>query len=150
MISVEEIEKASMLNMEKKAKEKKTTKEQRKQKEAENETFFLEKSLFKIGKLLGLCYGQAGAKMIGINISTADSGGDFNPKLQGELIFGVYSFCKIANYKILCTLLEEKMMTYVNELAEIIHTQVDIHQGVPNRNFGDDFIIIWKVPESVD
>jgi len=57
LISVEEIEKASMLNMEKKAKEKKTTKEQRKQKEAENETFFLEKSLFKIGKLLGLCYG---------------------------------------------------------------------------------------------
>lgn len=88
--------------------------------------------------------------MIGINISTADSGGDFNPKLQGELVYGVYCFCKIANYKILCTLLGERMITFVNEIAEIIHTQVDLHQGVPNRNFGDDFIIIWKVPEYVD
>ena len=82
--------------------------------EEENETYFLEESLFRIGRLLGLCFGQAGAKIIGLNISTADSGVDFNPKLHGEFVEGIYGYCNIRNFTDVCVALQSKIMLFVN------------------------------------
>ena len=57
-----------------------TNMSKKKKKVENNEAQFLEDSLFKIGRLLGLCFGEAGAKIIGANISNIKgAGGDFNP-----------------------------------------------------------------------
>ena len=37
-------------------------------------------------------------------------------------------------------------MLFVNEVADIIHTQVDQYSGAPNKNIGEAFLIVWKFP----
>ena len=38
----------------------------------------------------------------------------------------------------------------MNSIAEIVHAQGDLHSGVPNKNFGDMFLLVWKVPDFTD
>jgi hypothetical protein len=111
-----------------------------------NETYYLEQSLFTIGKLLGLCYGEAGAKIIGLNISTAETGGDFNPNLHGQYVNGaIYGFCNIRHFQELCIALKTDMIQCVNSIAEVVHSQVDIYNGFANKNLGSSFLFIWKL-----
>ena len=42
--------------------------------------------------------------------------------------------------------LEEKVMTFVNEVAEIVHSTVNYFEGATNKNIGDAFLMIWKFP----
>jgi class 3 adenylate cyclase len=37
-------------------------------------------------------------------------------------------------------------MLFVNEIAEIVHSTVDVHGGSINKNIGDSFLLIWKYP----
>jgi hypothetical protein len=61
---------------------------------SENDALLLEYSLFQIGKLLGICFGIEGAKVIGLNISHSDTGGDFNNDLHGDGVNNaVFGFC---------------------------------------------------------
>lgn len=45
--------------------------------------------------------------------------------------------------------LEEKVMTFVNEVAEIVHSTVNYFEGATNKNIGDAFLMIWKFPKDV-
>lgn len=78
-------------------------------KASENDALLLEYSLFQIGKLLGICFGMEGAKVIGLNISYSDTGGDFTNELHGDGINNaVYGFCRIKNFdKIVLALQKE-------------------------------------------
>jgi len=70
-----------------------------------------------------LCYGEAGAKIIGLNISTADTGGDFNPGLHGQYVKNaIYGFCNIRNFQSLCIVLEKDIIQLVNSVADIVHS----------------------------
>lgn len=35
-------------------------------------------------------------------------------------------------------------MTFVNQIAEIVHSQVDKYGGSANKNLGEAFLIVWK------
>lgn len=35
-------------------------------------------------------------------------------------------------------------MSYVNEIAELVHGVVDKFSGTPNKNIGDAFLFVWK------
>jgi class 3 adenylate cyclase len=43
--------------------------------------------------------------------------------------------------------LQEGIMVFVNEIAEIIHSRVDYFSGAPNKNVGDAFLLVWKFPK---
>ena len=36
-------------------------------------------------------------------------------------------------------------MTFVNQIAEIIHGVVDEFHGSPNKNSGEQFLVIWRM-----
>ena len=40
-------------------------------------------------------------------------------------------------------------MVFVNEIAEIVHGIVDSFSGAPNKNIGDAFLLVWKLPEEL-
>lgn len=73
----------------------------------------MEESFNMIGQLLSLCFGQAGAKIIGGNIDTEGSG-DFNPLVPGEKILGIYGFCNILNFTDSIEVLNTEVMVFVN------------------------------------
>ncbi len=56
------------------------------------ETKILESTIIKIGALLALGFGEAGAQIIADNMQ---SSGDVNPMVPGNKIIGIYGFCDI-------------------------------------------------------
>jgi|GEM_PF-6286094 len=142
LCSEEAIESAGALAMMQSQKKKKT----KKKADHENETAFLEASLFTIGRLLGLCFGEAGARIIGNNIASSEIGSDFNPLIAGSKELAIFGFCDIRGFADATEALEEEVMRFVNQIAEIVHSEVDLHQGSSNKNLGEAFLMVWKFP----
>jgi class 3 adenylate cyclase len=40
-------------------------------------------------------------------------------------------------------------MEFVNNIARIVHTSVAVHGGAANKNIGDAFLLVWKVPRGI-
>lgn len=38
-------------------------------------------------------------------------------------------------------------MEFVNNIAKIVHMEVSLHGGAPNKNIGDAFLLVWKLPK---
>lgn len=70
----------------------------RKKEKNSNEAAVLEDSMIKIGRLLGLCFGEAGAKIIGANITLDNRGDDFNPLIPGAKTYAIFGFCDIRGF----------------------------------------------------
>lgn len=151
LCSEEEIENAGALAMIEAQNKKKSKKDNDKKKNEENETVFLERTLFTIGRLLGLCFGEAGARIIGNNIANSEVGGDFNPMIPGSKELAIFGFCDIRGFADATEALEQEVSKFVNQIAEIVHSTADQYQGASNKNLGEAFLMVWKLPrEEID
>lgn len=112
-----------------------------KSKNVDYETKLLENTILKIGVLLALGFGEAGSQIIGSNVET---GGDVDPMANGNKIVGIYGFCDIRNFTDTTEELQEGVMMFVNEIAQIVHGLVDKYLGAANKNIGDAFLLVWK------
>ena len=68
--------------------------------------------------------------------------------LDGKKMYAIFGFCDIRNFADITDVLKKDVMIFVNEVAEIVHNLVTLHQGAPNKNIGDAFLLVWKVPDS--
>jgi len=91
--------------------------------------------------LLTLGFGEAGSSIIAQNIS---SGGDMNPMMPGQKTYAIFGFCFIHEFAICTEVLQEDVITFVNQIAEITHTAVTKYGGSANKNLGDCFLDVWK------
>lgn len=107
----------------------------------EYETTILENTIVKIGVLLALGFGEAGAAIISSNVK---SGGDLDPLIKGNKIVAIFGFCDIRNFTDATEELQEGVMVFVNEMARIVHSTVDHYCGAANKNIGDAFLLVWK------
>ncbi|EFJ49622.1 hypothetical protein VOLCADRAFT_89530 [Volvox carteri f. nagariensis] len=110
------------------------------------ETEVLENSIAKIGALLAIGFGDAGAEVIAENIR---NDGDINPMVPGRKTVAVFGFCDIRRFTDTTEVLQEEVMEFVNSIAHIVHTSVSTHGGAPNKNIGDAFLLVWKFPRAV-
>lgn len=113
----------------------------KKSKETDYETVKIEQTIIKIGALLALGFGEAGAKIIADNMGR---GGDVNPMVPGNKIVAVFGFCDIRNFTDITDVLQEDIMMFVNEIADIVHGAVDRFSGAANKNIGEAFLLVWK------
>ena len=74
--------------------------------------------------------------------------GDVDPMLPGKKKCAIYGFCDIRNFTDATEVLQEDVMIFVNNIAEIVHSMVDRFAGAANKNIGDAFLLVWKVHES--
>lgn len=109
------------------------------------ETVILENTFVKIGVLLALGFGEAGAGIISSNVK---NGGDVDPLIKGNKIAAIFGFCDIRNFTDATEELQEGVMLFVNELAKIVHSTVDHYCGAANKNIGDAFLVVWKFDSS--
>ena len=107
------------------------------------ETEILEKTISKIGALLALSLGDAGAEIISRNMKE-NSTGDVNPMIPGKKVCAIYGFCDIRNFTGLTEILQEKVMVFVNDIADIVHQYAFEYGGSANKNIGDAFLLVWK------
>jgi class 3 adenylate cyclase len=148
LCSEEEIEAGGALAMMQSNKKKKKKNDKKHEEEIKNESAFLEASLYTIGRLLGLCFGEAGARIIGNNIASSEIGSDFNPLIPGSKELAIFGFCDIRGFADATEALEEEVMQFVNQIAEIVHSEVDLHSGSSNKNLGEAFLMVWKFPRT--
>lgn len=118
-------------------------KKKRKQKKEKEiyETIILEQTIIKIGALLALGFGEAGSKVIADNM---EQGGDVDPMIPGTKIMAVFGFCDIRRFSEVTEVLQEDVMVFVNQIADIVHTYVDQYSGATNKNIGEAFLLVWK------
>jgi len=108
------------------------------------ETVILEKTIIKLGGLLALGFGEAGAEIIGQNMKGGHSAG-VDAMVPGHKVDAIIGFCNIRNFTLATEVLKEKVMVFVNQVGEIVHGCVDDFHGAPNKNIGDAFLIVWRL-----
>lgn len=101
----------------------------------------IEFTIIKIGILLALGFGEAGSSIIGQNI---EKSGEVDPIIKGAKIVGIFGFCDIRNFTDTTEELQEGVMVFVNEIAQVVHGVVDKYMGCANKNIGDAFLLVWK------
>lgn len=68
--------------------------------------------------------------------------------VPGAKILAVFGFCDIRQFSEVTEILQEEVMLFVNEVADIVHTIVDAYSGACNKNIGEAFLLVWKFPEA--
>ena len=111
------------------------------------ETEILEQLIIKIGTLMALGFGDAGSEIIAKNME--QSKGNVDPMIPGKRQLCIFGFCDIRQFADVTEALEQDIMIFVNEIAFIVHTNVDEYLGVTNKNLGDVFLLVWKFPDQL-
>lgn len=114
------------------------------------ETTFLLQTIDKIGHLMRIGFGEAGAQIIAANLKSStgdDQQGIPSLLTTGRGIVSIFGFCDIRNFTDTTECLQEEVMTFVNRVAHILHNVVKDCKGAANKNIGDAFLISWKVPQ---
>lgn len=110
-------------------------------KPSDYETKIIENTIIKIGILLALGFGEAGSAIIGSNV---EKNQEIDSIMSGNKVVGIFGFCDIRNFTDTTEELQEGVMKFVNELAQIIHGLTSKYFGAANKNIGDAFLIVWK------
>ncbi|CAD8047286.1 unnamed protein product [Paramecium primaurelia] len=105
------------------------------------ETYILQRLIMKVGALLAVGFGEAGSEIIAENIK---KGGSVDPMIPGKKIMAIFGFCDIRNFTDATEVLQQDVMVFVNEIAEIVHSAVNSFSGSANKNIGDAFLLVWK------
>ena len=50
--------------------------------------------------------------------------GEVDPMIPGKKIIGIFGFCDIRNFTDATEVLQEEVMLFVNEIAEIVHGNI--------------------------
>merc|ERR1719253_2253622 len=102
-------------------------------KSAPMETVILEKTIIKLGSLLVLGFGEAGANIIGHNMKGGDSAG-VNAMIPGTRVECVIGVARVRDFSVATEVLQAKIMTFVNQIAEIVHGVINECRGAPNKD----------------
>ena len=68
--------------------------------------------------------------------------------VPGSKVMAIFGFCDIRQFTDTTEVLQEEVMEFVNTIARIVHMEVSLHGGSPNKNIGDAFLLVWKLPAS--
>jgi len=100
----------------------------------------------KLGSLLALGFGEAGSSIIEHNMSGVDSAG-VDAMIAGTRVECIIGATRIQDFSIATEVLQAKVMTFVNQIAEIVHGVVNEFHGAANKNNGDTFLMIWRTSD---
>lgn len=111
------------------------------------ETTLLLQTITKIGSLMRVGFGEAGASVIANVLSGDDGNINLIGGANGRLIHSIFGFCDVRSFTDITECLQEEVMLFVNRIAHILHSIVVQCQGSANKNIGDAFLLTWKIEE---
>ena len=115
------------------------------------ETVIVEDAIKKIGILLGVGLGEAGSSLINSYLTIRkDEKGESDVLMKNaQKLDAIFGFCDIRNFTDATEVLQSGVMVFVNTIADIVHTIADRNLGAANKNIGDAFLIVWKIPTAL-
>ena len=111
----------------------------------EYETRLLENTIEKITGLLRVGFGEAGAGIISSNLKFEDNTSVIDPLIPGKRVYAIFGFCEIHGFEDINESLGKEVMTFVNTIAEIVHSSVHTWAGSSNKNLGNSFVVVWRL-----
>merc|ERR1719287_48211 len=70
--------------------------------------------------------------------------------IPGSKVECIIGKAQVNNFSTATEVLQGKVMTFVNQIAEIVHGVVDEYHGAANKNNGDTFLVIWRTSDETD
>ena len=70
--------------------------------------------------------------------------------LPGKKVEIVYSICRIRQFTDTTECLKEEIIVFVNKIVKIIHLCALSWDGKPTKNYGERYMITWKLPSYDD
>merc|ERR1719326_243974 len=64
--------------------------------------------------------------------------------VEGMRVECIIGCTRIRDFSIATEVLQQRVMKFVNQIAEIVHGVVDEFHGAANKNNGDTFLLIWR------
>eukprot|EP00238_Polyblepharides_amylifera_P007518 CAMPEP_0196591964 /NCGR_PEP_ID=MMETSP1081-20130531/71405_1 /TAXON_ID=36882 /ORGANISM="Pyramimonas amylifera, Strain CCMP720" /LENGTH=1203 /DNA_ID=CAMNT_0041915509 /DNA_START=156 /DNA_END=3767 /DNA_ORIENTATION=- len=104
----------------------------------------VESAFVKISNITQVALGEAGMDILSMNLN---KGSTINPMVPGRKIVACFGFCDIRNFTDATECLQEQVLPFVNAVGEVVHQIVVDHEGAPNKNIGDAFLVVWKDQE---
>jgi hypothetical protein len=112
------------------------------------ETEMLEKTIMRIGGLLAVGFGPAGAEIVARNMASSATG--LNVMLPGKRVEAIFGFIRIQDFAIVAGILRQRVMSFVNQISEIVLGIADEFHGIVNRCDGETFQIVWKLDTTLN
>merc|ERR1711871_304463 len=123
-----------------------------KQKKPEQyETAMLNNTIGRIQQLLRVGFGSAGGEIVAKTLLAAEAGEA--PKVASKFglrVYGIWGFCIIEDFNEILVALDDDIMTFVNCVAGMVHTEVGKNKGAVNKNIGEAFLLTWKTKPATD
>lgn len=108
----------------------------------------LELTIFKIGSLLQQGFGELGASIVSKQLTQSDIGMDFTH--CGRDIDIIFSVCRIKQFTDTTECIMDEIIVFVNKVVKIIHECTKRYDGKPTKNYGDKFLLTWRLPKIAD
>jgi class 3 adenylate cyclase len=109
------------------------------------ETDMLERTILRISGLLAIGFGQAGADIVAHNMKSIDP--SINVMLPGKRVEAVFVSIKIHHFTMISAVLKDRIVLFMNQVAEIIHGICDEFHGMPNKTEGGSFLVVWRLTD---
>ena len=104
--------------------------------------YVIENESSRIKQILIRGFGKA-AEMLLADIFTLDGSLDFNSFKNTRFVHAIFGFCDIRRFTDVSEVLGKNVITFVNTIAEIVHSEVVRAGGGLNKNVGDAFLVLW-------
>jgi len=111
-------------------------------------TRMLELTIFKIGTLLQQGFGELGAHIVAKQLTQTDIGMDFT--INGRKIDIIFSVCRIKQFTETTECIMDEIIVFVNKVVKIIHECTKRYDGKATKNYGDKFLLTWRLPKVDD
>lgn len=83
--------------------------------------------------------------------STLTNNEDFmDIMIPGQKMQIIFSVCRIKQFTETTESLQDEIIVFVNKIVKIIHEVTKRWDGMPAKNYGDRYLLIWKLPTSND
>ena len=62
----------------------------------------------------------------------------------------MFSICRIRQFTETTECLQDEIIVFVNKIVKIIHECTKRWDGKPTKNYGEKYLLTWRIPSYVD
>mmetsp|Transcript_3732 Transcript_3732/g.7136 ORF Transcript_3732/g.7136 Transcript_3732/m.7136 type:complete len:1172 (+) Transcript_3732:180-3695(+) len=113
------------------------------------ETSFLMSTILRIGSLMQVGFGKAGAEIIRQSLEKQPPHkiAFLRRKSSDTNVSCIFLFCDIRRFTDTTECLLEEVFVFTNKIAAVVHSICHSYGGSANKNIGDAFLISWVLKE---
>lgn len=102
----------------------------------------------RIGNLLRVGFGSAGAEIIRDNLERCGKEDVLFLNKKGGTVSCIFLFCDIRQFTDATESLQEEVFVFTNRIANVVHSICNSYGGAANKNIGDAFLVSWRLDEA--